>query len=246
MIHLCYSLFIFTLMIFPPKTPSKLPPQNEWISLFDGKTFKGWHRYNRTEMSPAWTIEDGAMKFNPQKARNYGDGGHNIITEQEFTNFELSIEWKISKKGNSGIFWGVKEAPEYGEPYLTGPEIQVLDNDGHPDAFIRPKYHQAGALYDIVQPRVDVCKPAEEWNHVLLYINHEENIGRVQLNGTEIISFPIHGEAWETLIAQSKFRNPSHEDYTHAPDFGKFKTGKISLQDHGDVVYYRNIKIREL
>lgn len=227
-----------------PKNSTELT--SEWVSLFNGENFDGWHRYNHSEMSPAWSVEDGAMKFNPKEARTYGDGGHNIVTDQEFTNFELSIEWKISKKGNSGIFWGVRESKAYGEPYLTGPEIQVLDNDGHPDAKINPKYHQAGALYDIVQPSADVCKPAEQWNHVLLHIDHNKNEGYVELNGTEIVRFPVNGEAWEELIADCKFRDKNHPYYTEAPDFGKFKTGKISLQDHGDVVYYRNIKIREL
>ena len=116
---------------------------NNWIQLFDGKTFSGWHQYNKSEMSPGWTIEEGAMKFSPE---GKSDGrGHNIVTDNEYTNFELSIEWKISEGGNSGIFWGVKEDPKYFEAYQTGPEIQVLDNERHPDAKENPKYHQAGA-----------------------------------------------------------------------------------------------------
>ena len=244
--YVLYPLILVFSLMQNPTTPPLDANQDEWTLLFNGTDFEGWHRFNRSEMSPAWTVEDGAMKFNPTEARNYGDGGHNIVTDAEFTNFELSIEWKISKKGNSGIFWGVQEGEAYGEPYLTGPEIQVLDNERHPDAFNNPKYHQAGALYDIVQPSQDVCKPAEEWNHFLIHIDHNKNEGFVKLNGTEIIRFPVHGQAWEDLIADCKFRNRSNPSYTEAPDFGTFKTGKISLQDHGDVVYYRNIKIREL
>jgi hypothetical protein len=208
-----------------------------WTSLFDGKTFNGWHQFNKSEMSPAWSIEDGALVFTPNE--KYG-GGHNIVTDGVYTNFELSLEWKISKGGNSGIFYGVREDSKYSEAYQTGPEIQVLDNERHPDAKANPKYHQAGALYDLVQPSEDVCNPAESWNLVVLKINHVSNKGSVSLNGTEIAIFPVNGKPWEELVSGSKFDNESFAD------FGKFKTGSIGLQDHGDVVSYREIKIREI
>ena len=210
----------------------------DWIYLFDGTTFKGWHQYNKTKMSPAWSIEEGVMMFTPD-GEKYG-GGHNIVTDNEYTNFELSLEWKISEGGNSGIFWGVKEDQKYFEAYQTGPEVQVLDNERHPDAKANPKYHQAGALYDLVQPSQDVCNPAESWNHVVLMVNHVSNKGSIKLNDTEIATFPVNGEPWKKLVSGSKFDNETFVD------FGKFKTGRIGLQDHGDVVYYRNIKIREI
>lgn len=219
--------------------------QGEWISLFDGKTFKGWHQYNGEGIPDQWSVVDEAMVFTPG---NYvkGEPGKNIVTDETFGSFVLSIEWKIAKKGNSGIFWAVQEDPAFREPYLTGPEIQVLDNERHPDAFIKPKYHQAGALYDMVEPAVDVCKRAEEWNHVLLTVDHKNNKGSVVLNGTLIVEFPAHGPAWEKMIKASKFGNPKAPDYTHAPKFGQFKSGKIGLQDHGDVVAFRHIKIKKL
>lgn len=212
--------------------------KNEWISLFDGKTFNGWHQYNGEDIGAEWSINDGIMTFDPKKDRQYGDGGKNIVTDKDFTNFILSIEWKVSEAGNSGIFWGIKESKEYGEPYQTGPEIQILDNERHPDAKANPKYHQAGALYDLVQPTADVCNPAREWNHVMLTINHKINKGSVQLNGTEIVSFPLSGKAWDKLVSGSKFKDWK--------GFGEFKTGKIGLQDHDDKVSFRNIKIKEL
>ena len=220
-------------------------PQAKWISLFNGKTFDGWHQFNKSEMSPSWYIENGAMIFDPKLTQNKllpskREQGHNIVTEREFKNFELYLEWKISKNGNSGIFWAVKEG-DYKKPYQTGPEIQVLDNKRHRDAFINPKFHQAGALYDLVQPTSDVCNPAGEWNRVLIYINHNTNKGIVKLNGTEIVTFPLSGPEWDSLVSNSKFGND--EEFR---DFGKFKSGKIGLQDHGDKVSYRNIKIREL
>ena len=213
------------------------PNQKEWLTLFDGKSFDGWHQFNETKMSPAWNIVDDAMVFDPSKQIDKKQN-NDLVTDKEYTNFELSLEWNIAKGGNSGIFWGVKEGIQYGKPYTTGPEIQVLDNERHPDALANPKFHQAGALYDMVQPMFDVCKPAGEWNHVLLSINHKSNRGSVALNGVEIVTFPLSGEKWDALIANSKF-----SDWDH---FAKFKTGKIGLQDHGDMVSYRNIKIREL
>jgi len=219
---------------------------NEWTLIFDGETLNGWHQYNGEGMSDQWSVIDSAMVFTPKENRTYGDGGKNIVTDKEYTNFVLSIEWNVSEVGNSGIFWGVNESKEFGEPYLTGPEIQVLDNDRNPDAKANPNFHQAGALYDMVQPTADVCNPAGEWNHVVLTVDHNKNIGSVIFNGTEIVTFAVHGPEWDVLVKASKFGNIEASNYTHAPKFGTFRTGKIGLQDHGDKVSFRNIKIKEL
>ena len=216
-------------------TAEVAPAHNEWVDLLDGISFKGWHQFNETEMSSAWLIEDGAMVL----PDGTGSGkGNNIVTDKEYTNFELSIEWKIVEGGNSGIFWGVKEGEGYKTPYQTGPEIQVLDNERHPDSFKKPKFHQAGALYDMVQPTQEACNPAGEWNHVLISINYNTNKASVKLNDVKIVTFALTGPDWDALVADSKF---SDRD-----DVAKFKTGKIGLQDHGDGVSYRNIKIRKL
>lgn len=219
-------------------TEAKPAMKNEWTSLFDGKTLTGWHQYNGDKIGAEWSVADGVMTFEPKANRKYGDGGKNIVTDQDFTSFELSIEWNISEGGNSGIFWGVQEGEAYGEPYVTGPEIQILDNERHPDAQANPKFHQAGALYDLVQPAADVCNPAGEWNHVLLTVNHNTNKGSVVFNGTEIVKFPLSGPEWDALVNNSKFKGWE--------GFGAFKTGKIGLQDHDDKVSFRNIKIREI
>ena len=216
--------------------------QSDWEVLFDGSSTDQWHTYNGEGMSENWHIEDDALVFRPQK----GKPKQNIVTNKEYTNFELSLEWRISEVGNSGIFYGVVESENYFEPYLTGPEIQVLDNERHPDAKIKPNYHQAGALYDMVQPSTDVCKPAGEWNHILLTVDHKNNKASVVLNGTEIVSYEPNGANWDAMVTTSKFGNKKAPDYIEAPDFGKFQTGKIGLQDHDDVVSYRNIKIREI
>ncbi|WP_190810599.1 DUF1080 domain-containing protein [Flagellimonas sp. S3867] len=207
-----------------------------WTVLFDGTSFNGWHLYNEGEIDEPWTLEEGTMVFYPPKEKKKGES-YNIVTDKEFTNFVLSLEWKISKGGNSGIFWGVYEGEKYGQPYLTGPEIQVLDDENHPDAK-NGTTHQAGALYDMIAPSEKVVKPADEWNTVELTINHETNQGQVLLNGTKIVEFPVHGPEWDDMVSKSKFAGWE--------GFGAYKTGKIGLQDHGDIVAYRNIKIKEL
>ena len=204
----------------------------KWITLFDGSNFDSWKGYLHEGMYDEWSIDGDAMLFTPNGK------GKNIITKQKFTSFELAIEWKIAEGGNSGIFWGVFEDKQFKEAYHTGPEIQVLDNERHPDAKANPKFHQAGALYDMVQPTSDVCNPAGEWNKVLLKVDHNKNQGSVTLNGTVIVEFPVHGEGWDALVANSKFKGWE--------GFGKYQTGHIGLQDHGDKVWYKNIKIKEL
>ena len=206
---------------------------DDWVYLFDGSNYNHWRGYLDENMYTEWTIEDGAMVFTPSE-----EGGKNIITKDTYTNFILSLEWKISEGGNSGIFWSVFEDPKFSEAYQTGPEIQVLDNERHPDAKANPKYHQAGALYDMVQPEHDVCKPAGEWNLCVLEVNHETNQGSVTLNGTKIVSFPVHGDAWDNMVENSKFKGWE--------GFGKHQTGHIGLQDHGDKVWFKNIKIKTL
>lgn len=208
----------------------------EWTTLFDGTSFDGWHMYNGGEVTEPWKLEDGAMVFYPMEERPEG-ANYNLVTDEEFTDFVLTLDWKIAEGGNSGFFWGVKEGEEYGQPYVTGPEIQVLDDERHPDAK-NGEDRLAGSLYDIVPPSEKVVKPAGEWNSVELMINHKTNQGHVILNGTKIVEFPLEGPEWDKLIANSKFADWE--------DFAAFKTGKIGLQDHGNVVAFRDIKIKEL
>ena len=209
---------------------------SDWQMLFDGTTFNGWHFYNGGAITTPWIIEDGAMVFNPPKNRAEG-ASYNIVSDTAYTNFVLSLEWKISEKGNSGIFWGVHEDASLSQPYLSGPEIQVLDNQGHPDAKNGP-IRQAGALYDMVAPSKDVVNPAGQWNQCEITINHEVNQGSVTMNGVVISTFPVHGDGWDALVADSKFKDWEV--------FGTYRTGKIGLQDHNDKVSYRKIKIKAL
>jgi Domain of Unknown Function (DUF1080) len=209
--------------------PSK---KSKWKNLFDGKSFAGWHNFNKTgPVSDKWVVEDGAMKLT-------GKGGGDLVTDQEFENFELELDWKIAEKGNSGVMWGVVEDKKFCCPYMTGPEMQVLDDAKHPDSFAgKSGNHKAGSLYDMLPPSdLTVVKPAMEWNKAKMVINKGK--GTFFLNGKKVVEFATTGPEWEALVANSKFKTWS--------DFGKYPKGKIALQDHGDQVWYRNIRIREL
>ncbi|MET1258342.1 DUF1080 domain-containing protein [Flagellimonas sp. DF-77] len=216
--------------------PMEATSDTDWKVLFDGTSFDGWHFYNAGALTDPWKIEDGAMVFYPPAERPNGES-YNIVTDTEYTDFVLHLEWKVSEGGNSGIFWGVFEDAKFGQPYETGPEIQVLDDERHPDAK-NGTTHQAGALYDMVAPAEKAVKPAGEWNTVELTVDHRNNQGQVLLNGVKIVEFPVHGEAWDAMVAKSKFADWE--------GFGAYRTGKIGLQDHGDIVAYRNIKIKAL
>lgn len=210
--------------------------ENEWEVLFDGSSVDKWSYYRGGELSEPWKIKDGALIFYPPSNRPEGES-YNIVTNKQYTDFVLHVEWKIAEGGNSGIFWGVFEDEKFGQPYETGPEIQVLDDERHPDAK-NGTTHQAGALYDMIAPSEKVVKPAGEWNICILTVNHKTNEGTVNLNGTEIVKFPVHGEMWDQMVEDSKFSGWE--------GFGMYNTGKIGLQDHGDIVAFRNIKIKEL
>ena len=210
-------------------------PAEEWIPLFDGQTFNGWSKYGGGEVGKAWKIENGELYLDAANKAGWqtGDGG-DIVTNEEFENFHFKYEWKIAPNGNSGVIFLVHESPEYQYPWQTGPEMQVLDNAGHPDAKIIS--HRAGDLYDLIVSKEETVKPAGEWNQAEIVINQ----GKLDffLNGVNIVSTQLFTPEWEALIAKSKFKD--------MPGFGKYKKGKISLQDHGDVVHYRNLLIKKL
>ncbi len=228
--------FVFSPNLFSQKSNSN----NDWEILFDGNSFNGWHRFNHDKVGNIWIIKDGTMEMDPTKRERRDRKSHDIITDKQYTNFILSLEWKISKKGNSGILWGIQEGKKFKAPYRTGPEIQIIDNNGHPDAKVRPAFHQAGALYDLSEPISDITNPVGEWNKLILTVNYKINRGKVILNGKEINSFPLYGDQWEKLIAKSKF---AHHTFKN---FNKKRKGYIGLQDHGNVVSYRNIRIKKL
>lgn len=214
------------------ETPAE---ENDWIVLFDGTSTDAWHAYGKAddEFPESWKIEDGALVFYPVEGQR-----DDIVTDAKFESFLLHIEWKISEAGNSGIMWAVQEMEEYAEPYHTGPEIQVLDNEKHPDAQVNGKLHQAGALYDMVEPAQDVCSPVGEWNTFEIEVNYNTETGKVTHNGTVITEFGLNDKEWSEMVSNSKFDGWPH--------FAADRNGKIALQDHDNIVAYRNIKIRKL
>ncbi|MDF1842837.1 MAG: DUF1080 domain-containing protein [Rubripirellula sp.] len=200
-----------------------------WRVLFDGKTTDGWRNYKKTEVSDGWQIADGALT-------RVSKGAGDLITDEQFDNFELSLEYKISKGGNSGVMFHVLETA--GAPWHTGPEIQVQDNvDGHDP-------QKAGWLYQLYQPsmqpgtdsRMDTTRPAGEWNQ--LYIRIKQGDCEVCMNGVRYYRFKLGDKTWKDRVSKSKFAK--------FEGFGNAGKGHICLQDHGNEVSYRNIKIREI
>lgn len=208
--------------------------------LFDGKTMAGWHNFKKSSIGTGWIIDTVEHAIHLDAKRVEGkwqavDGG-DIVTDNEYENYELSVEWKIDTCGNSGIIYNVIEDPNDTLEYVwhSGPEMQVLDNTCHPDAKIVK--HRAGDLYDLIASSKETVKPALEWNQARLVVNK----GHVEhwLNGEKVVDFQFGDDKWNALVAGSKFKN--------RPMFGKAKKGHIALQDHGNKVWFRNLKIKEL
>lgn len=224
------AILFITVMIYQSSTAQKL--DKGFVSLFDGKTTTGWHTYGKNTVGKGWKVEDGVLHLDP--ASKQDDAG-DLVTDKEYGNFHLKIDWKVAPKSNSGILFHINENPEkYHQTYSTGPEMQVIDNDGHPDGKIIK--HHAGDLYDLVQSSSEPVKPVGEWNTA--EIISDKGTLKFKLNGVLIVSTTQFDENWKTLIANSKFAKWD--------GFGTFTTGKISLQDHGDEVWFRNVMIKEL
>ena len=203
-----------------------------WQLLFDGHSITGWHNYGGGPLGTAWKVAEGTLLFDGAAKKDTIP--QDIITDEEYENFDLKLEWKVDTGGNSGIMFYVHEDSAYRRPYWTGPEMQVLDNNGHPDAKILK--HRAGDLYDLISCSKETVKLALEWNHVeIKSVNGKLDFF---LNGENVVSTTMWDDNWKKMLAASKFKQ--------WPDFGTFKKGRICLQDHGDKVWFRNIKIKKL
>lgn len=212
------------------------PPAKKvkWMNLFDGKTTTGWHRYLKTDTN-GWRVENGTLTTDGKQ----GD----LVTDKDYENFDLEFEFKVQPKGNSGVIYKVIEESQYNQPYITGPEFQVIDDKGYEwrdkdGKVMRLNDNQlTGANYDILAPSdLNVVKTAGDWNkgRILVQNNHVEH----WLNGKKVVEYEYGSDAWKGMVAKSKFAK-----WGYATPHAK---GKLALQGHGDSVWYRNIRIREL
>jgi hypothetical protein len=207
-----------------------------WELLFDGSTLNGWKRFNQDTIGPLWTVKEGMLVCD---GTGFGEGtanvGGSLTTIKQFGNFELTVEWKLTPGGNSGILYHVIEGPQYKHDYETGPENQVIDDNGWKGEVREAQ--KSGSNYDMFEaPPTKKLNPIGEWNTAKIVYNN----GHVEhwLNGEKVVEFEEGSEAYNERYKKSKW-----VDY---PGWNKSKTGAISLQDHGAPVYYRNLKIRAL
>ena len=204
-----------------PESAAAKKGKDGWTVLFDGKSTDAFRSYRKEEMSPGWKIVDGALT---RAEKGAGD----IITRDKFGAFELVLEYNISKAGNSGVMFHVTE--EEATPWMTGPEIQIQDNkDGHDP-------QKSGWLYQLYKADTDATKPAGEWNELRIVITPEKC--EHYMNGVKYFEYVKGSKDWDERVAASKFGK--------MPKFGKATSGHIALQDHNDLVAYRNIRIRPI
>ncbi|WP_419950728.1 3-keto-disaccharide hydrolase [Candidatus Palauibacter sp.] len=194
--------------------------------LFDGESLDAWRGFQMEEIPAGWGARDGALAFTP------GVGGGTLITRDTYTDFDLRLEWMVGEGGNSGIFFGISENTE--SAFQSGPEMQVLDNAGHYDG--GNPLTSAGSNYGLHAPPEDVSRPADEWNEVRI-VRHGNQVVH-WLNGVQVVDYEIGSDEWEALVAGSKF--------IEWPDYGRHHEGHLGLQDHGDPVWYRNIRVRRI
>jgi len=213
--------------------PSAQQAAEEWTILFNGENLDGWRSYGKSTPGSAWIVEDGAIVLDADELTADTTGG-DLITNAQYENFELELEWKISAGGNSGIFFGVQEIEGQRVAYETGIEMQILDNDKHADGKLPET--SAGSCYALYAPTEDVVRPVGEFNEVRLIARN----GSIEhwLNGTKIVEYVLGSDDWMNRVAASKFADWQY--------FARYRKGHIALQDHTDRVSFRNIRIKEL
>ena len=226
---------------------SKFAQEDGYYILFDGKTLNGWRGYDRDDVPKRWVIEDGCIKIigGGGGEAQESDGG-DLIFGHKFKNFELSIDWKCSKGANSGLFYLAQEIK--GEPiYISSPESQVLDNENHPDAKMgKDGNRKSTSLYDMIPAKPQNAKPFGEWNNTTITVYRGTVLH--QQNGENVVEYHLWTPQWTAMLQASKF---SQEAWPLAFELlnncgGANREGYIGLQDHGDDVWFKNIKIKIL
>jgi hypothetical protein len=207
-----------------PNTLTAAEKADGWRLLFDGKSLSGWRGFKSPTPPAGWKAAGGELV-------RQGPGG-DLMTVEEFGDFELRLEWKVQKNGNSGIMFRV--TGEGGQTYETGPEFQILDNAGHRDG--KDPMTSAGSNYAMHPPVRDVTRPVGEWNDVRLIVRgaHVEH----WMNGVKLLEYELWSPDWDARVKASKFGK--------IPMYGRARRGHIVLQDHGDPVWFRNVKVRAL
>jgi hypothetical protein len=221
-------LVLATLVAILPVVTIAAKPK--WQVLFNGTSTDAWRGFRRENFpSKCWTIENGELRTVAGCDRT---DQVDIITKEKYQNFEMALEWRVAQGANSGIMYYVSE--DANATWMTGPEMQVLDDDKHVDGKVPNT--SAGALYGLIAPTKKTLRPVGEFNKVKITVRNDHV--EYRLNGKKIVEFDLRGESLNTLIAQSKFKN--------FPRFARNRQGHVALQYHGDDVWYRNIRIRSL
>ena len=220
--------------------------KNGYIAIFDGKSLDGWRGYGKDHVPARWTVEDGCLKFNAGQ----GEGG-DIIFAHKFKNFILTMDWKVSKGANSGIFYLAQEAKNAGGNLLpiffSAPECQVLDNENHPDAKLGVDGNRKStSLYDMIPAKPQNANPCEEWNSIAIVVNNG-TVTHYQ-NGAKVLTYKLWTPEWTEMLQKCKFSEQACPDAFHLLNNcgGDNHEGFIGLQDHGDTVWFKNIKVKEL
>jgi hypothetical protein len=214
----------------PVNTLTAAEKEKGWKLLFDGKKTDNWHGYNMKSFPDCWTVEDGSLTMKTVGGKESLD----IVTKKEYSSFALSLEYKMAKGANSGIIFQIKEDPKYKYPYETGPEFQIIDHENWPDKL--EDWQINGANYAMYPPLAKPYKPVGEWNHLFLVV--DGNSVTQMLNDVIVVKYEKNSEEWNKLRNSGK--------WSAFPDWGKFDSGRISLQNHGTIVWFRDIKIKIL
>ena len=238
----------YKLLDLPTVDLSTFPKDADgWITMFDGKTLNGWRGYNREDIPNAWDVNDNAIHIKGSGAGEAGakDGG-DLVFAHKFKNFELEWEWKVAKGANSGVFILIQEVE--GQPsYISSPEYQILDNANHPDAKLgKDGNRMSASLYDMIPAKPQNSKPFGEW-HKSKIMCYKGTVVHYQ-NDEPVVEYHLWTQQWKEMLDASKF---SKDKWPLAYELllncgGPNKEGFIGLQDHGDDVWYRNIKIKVL